>query len=128
VKSKRKQAEVLSPRVREMVAGLHAACDAIEAGVPLERVATVRTYQIDVTLPTLSPGDVQLIRESLGLSLAQFAGFLGVSLTTVRAWELGQRQPSGPARRFLGEIRDDPASWRAKLVRKTRLKKQSPEP
>ena len=33
------------PRVREMVDGLHAICDAVQAGVPLERVATVRTFR-----------------------------------------------------------------------------------
>jgi putative transcriptional regulator len=66
--------------------------------------------------------------KSLGLSQTQFAGFLGVALSTVRAWELGQRKPSGPARWLLGEIRDDPASWRAKLARKTGLKRESPEP
>ena len=125
VKPKRKDAEVLSPRVLEMVEGLHAVCDAIEAGVAMERVATVRTYQIDLTLPTLSPGDVRLIRESLGLSQALFADFLGISLAAVRSWEQGQREPSALARRFLGEIRDDPVYWREKLASRTSLRDES---
>ena len=58
----------VSPRVQEMVAGLHELCDAIEAGASLEQVATVRTYRIDLTLPELSPDDIRSIREGLGLS------------------------------------------------------------
>jgi DNA-binding transcriptional regulator YiaG len=124
VKPKRKDAGVLSPRAREMVEGLHAICDAVEAGVPLERVATVRTYQIDITLPTLGPVEVRSIRESLGLSQALFADFLGVAQATVRSWEQGQREPSTLARRFLGEIRDDPAHWRARLAQRATLKER----
>jgi putative transcriptional regulator len=105
-----------------MVEDLHAVCDAIEAGVPLERVATVRAYRIDVELPALNPRDIRLIRESLGLSQALFADFLGVALATVRSWEQGQREPSSLARRLLGEIRGDPKYWRQKLARTTVLK------
>jgi hypothetical protein len=42
-RAKRNHSDALSPRVREMVDGLHAICDAVEAGIPLEQVATVRT-------------------------------------------------------------------------------------
>lgn len=122
VKPTRTDAGALSPRAREMVDGLHAICDAVEAGVPLERVATVRTYQIDITLPILGPVEVRSIRESLGLSQALFADFLGVALATVQSWEQGQREPSALARRFLGEIRDDPAHWRARLATRATLK------
>ena len=98
--------------MKELVEGLHHLCDALEAGAPLERVATVRTYQIAFTLPDLGPTAIRTIRESLGLSQTLFAAFLGVGLPTVRSWEQGQRQPSAMARRFLGEIRDDPKYWR----------------
>jgi DNA-binding transcriptional regulator YiaG len=124
VKPTRKDAGALSPRAREMVEGLHAICDAVEAGVPPERVATIRTYQIDITLPILGPVEVRSIRESLGLSQALFADFLGVAPATVRSWEQGQREPSALARRFLGEIRDDPAHWRERLARRARLKER----
>jgi DNA-binding transcriptional regulator YiaG len=124
VKPKREDAGALSPLAREMVENLHALCDAVEAGVPMERVATVRTYQIDVTLPTLGPGEVRSIRESLGLSQSLFADFLGVAPATVRSWEQGQREPSALARRFLSEIRDDPAHWRARLARRATLKEK----
>ncbi len=55
VKPKRKDAEALSPRVLEMVEGLHAVCDAIEAGVSIERVATVRTTRSTSLSPRSAP-------------------------------------------------------------------------
>ena len=116
MKSKRFSAQELSRPVREMVEGLHAVCDAVEAGVPLDKVATVRTCTIDVRLPELSSAQIRSIRNSLGLSQALFATFLGVGMPTVRSWEQGHRAPSAMARRFLGVIRDDPEYWRGKLA------------
>ncbi len=112
----RKHAEALSPRVREMVDDLHAVCDAVESGIPLERVATVRAVRVRVEIPTPSPDEIRAIRDSLGLSQAGFADFLGAGLNTVRSWELGRREPSALARRLLGAIRDDPAYWRGRLA------------
>jgi putative transcriptional regulator len=45
--------------------------------------------------------DVRVIRDELGLSQETFAGFLGVSVGTVRGWEQGRREPQGPARALL---------------------------
>jgi len=45
--------------------------------------------------------DVRIIRGGLGLSQETFAGFLGVSVGTVRGWEQGRREPQGPARALL---------------------------
>ena len=124
--SRRRASTELSEPIREMVEGLHAICDALEAGVPLEKAATVRTCTIDVRLPEMSPAQIRSIRDSLGLSQALFATFLGVGMPTVRSWEQGHRTPSAIARRLLGVIRDDPDYWRRKLVgtlspRKNRL-------
>ena len=41
------------------------------------------------------------IRESTGLSQAQFARLLGVSVRTLQEWEQGRRAPSGAARTLL---------------------------
>jgi DNA-binding transcriptional regulator YiaG len=100
-----------------MVDDLHSVCDAVEAGVPLERVATVRAFRIGAAARAPSPDEIRAIRDSLGLSQAGFAEFLGAGVTTVRSWELGQRQPSSLARRLLGAIRDDPAYWHARLAK-----------
>jgi putative transcriptional regulator len=45
--------------------------------------------------------DVRAIRTGLGLSQAQFAAFLGISVATLRNWEQGRRKPEGPARVLL---------------------------
>jgi|CXWL01.1.fsa_nt_gi putative transcriptional regulator len=53
----------------------------------------------EVTKP--KGADVKVIRAGLGLSQETFAGFLGVSVGTVRGWEQGRREPQGPARALL---------------------------
>jgi putative transcriptional regulator len=40
-------------------------------------------------------------RQRLGLSQAQFAGMLGVSVRTFQEWEQGRREPSGAAKTLL---------------------------
>jgi putative transcriptional regulator len=44
---------------------------------------------------------VSAVRESTGLSQAEFARLLGVSLRTLQEWEQGRRAPSGAARTLL---------------------------
>jgi putative transcriptional regulator len=41
------------------------------------------------------------IRERVGLSQAEFARLIGVSVRTLQDWEQGRRVPSGPARALL---------------------------
>jgi putative transcriptional regulator len=45
--------------------------------------------------------DPRLIREGLGLTQEQFAAALCISVATLRNWEQGRREPSGPAMRLL---------------------------
>jgi putative transcriptional regulator len=40
---------------------------------------------------------VAKMRSAMGLSQQAFASLIGVSLVTLRSWELGKRRPSGPA-------------------------------
>jgi putative transcriptional regulator len=51
---------------------------------------------------------VKELRGWTKLSQPQFAALLGVELSTLRNWEQGRREPTGPARALLRAIRNDP--------------------
>ena len=61
-----------------------------------------------VEMPTAA--DVPAIRKELGLSQPEFAGFMGVSLGTLRNWEQGRRMPDGPALALLPVAAHHPAA------------------
>ena len=44
-----------------------------------------------------SGDDIAALRRFVGLSQVQFAGALGISVSTLRNWEQGRRHPEGPA-------------------------------
>jgi putative transcriptional regulator len=54
--------------------------------------------------------DVRAVRARTGLSQAKFAELLGIELATLRNWEQGRRDPTGPARALLRAIRKDPVA------------------
>jgi putative transcriptional regulator len=45
----------------------------------------------------LQPGDVAALRRFIGLTQAQFAEALGISVHTLRNWEQDRRKPEGAA-------------------------------
>ena len=47
-------------------------------------------------------------RAGTGLSQAQFAKLIGVSLRTLQEWEQGRKRPSGPAAALLRIVARDP--------------------
>jgi putative transcriptional regulator len=49
-------------------------------------------------------------RQKTGLSQAQFAALLGVSVRTLQGWEQGRKQPSGAARTLLAIAKSNPAA------------------
>jgi len=99
----------------EIVEGLRALADTLEAGTPLELRFTVRTYKIPPP-PRYMGVDVRRVRELLSVSQAAFAAFLGVDASTVRSWEQELRPPSPLACRMLSEIEADPTHWRKRLA------------
>jgi hypothetical protein len=48
------------------------------------------------------------LRTRTRLSQPEFAALLGVEVSTLRNWEQGRREPTGPAKALLRAIRNDP--------------------
>lgn len=68
------------------------------------RVTTVEVTARKARLegpPWYPPYLIREIRDKLSVSQVIFAQMLGVSASTVRAWEQGKREPEGAARRLL---------------------------
>jgi putative transcriptional regulator len=63
--------------------------------------------------------DAREARLQLGLSQSEFAAFIGTGVGTIRKWELGTRQPSGPARTLIEVIRTDPKAVRRALAKRS---------
>ena len=79
--------------------------------------ARVTVRKVDVVPPPqYRENDVQRVRERLGLSQAVFANLLGASVSTVRAWERGAREPSEMARRLLEVAERQPEVFEDALV------------
>jgi len=51
----------------------------------------------DSVVPALRPDDVREIRYKLRQSQSEFAGMIGVTLSTLQGWEEGRHLPDGPA-------------------------------
>lgn len=58
--------------------------------------------------PVADAVDVRAIRALTGLSQAKFAELLDIEVATLRNWEQGRREPTGPARALLRAIQKDP--------------------
>lgn len=51
---------------------------------------------------------IKQLRNRTKLSQPDFATLLGVEVSTLRNWEQGRREPTGPAKALLRAIRNDP--------------------
>ena len=81
---------------------------------------TLRTTHVDSLQapPTLSADAIARLRaKRLHVSQPIFARLLGVSSSTVKAWEQGVKKPNGPARRLLQIVSKDPAQFLAAVER-----------
>lgn len=63
----------------------------------LSRAIPHRTWRRLVAGRFESGADVSALRKFVGLSQAQFARAMGISVHTLRNWEQGRRTPDGPA-------------------------------
>jgi putative transcriptional regulator len=66
-----------------------------------EAGAYLRGEQAPASVSFVGEPDPRAIRERLGLTQDQFAAALCISVKTLRNWEQGRRDPSGPAMRLL---------------------------
>ncbi len=70
--------------------------DMIEADIPVSFTQKeLNKLGVTVAKVSLQPQQIQHIRKQLNLSQTVFAKLLGVSPSSVRQWEQGQRRPSG---------------------------------
>ena len=68
-----------------------------------------REFRVDAT-------SIKTLRARLELSQARFAALLDIDLGTLRNWEQGRREPTGPAMALLRAIRNDPEAVLSALV------------
>lgn len=83
---------------QEVIAGLNEAIAHVRGEKKL-RTTTVAVPE--PAKPWSKEQIVQLRKGTFGVSQPIFAGLLSVTTSTVRAWEQGQKSPSGAARRLL---------------------------
>ena len=57
---------------------------------------------------TVDAMQIKEIRKATGLSQSKFAAIIDVQLGTLRNWEQGRREPTGPAKALLKAIHNDP--------------------
>lgn len=55
-----------------------------------------------------SPLDVKAVRAKVGMSQSEFASAFGISVSTLRHWERGDRIPHGPALVLLNVVAKEP--------------------
>lgn len=76
--------------------------EAFEAtrNIGVELLKSVRQMKAGKGRVVMSP--VISARKKSGMSQAEFASLLGVSVRTLQEWEQGRRQPSGAAKTLIG--------------------------
>ncbi len=76
--------------------GLEEAIDFAKGGCP------------QAVIHDMSPLDVRAVRARIGLSQTEFASAFGISVSTLRHWERGDRTPRGPALVLLNVVAREP--------------------
>lgn len=61
-----------------------------------------------VVIHSFSPIDVKNVRSKTGMSQSEFASAFGISVSTLRHWERGDRVPHGPALVLLNVVEKEP--------------------
>ena len=54
----------------------------------------------------MTPQDIKDLRSAKKLTQAEFGELVGVTMETVKSWELGRRKPGGPAVKQMMQLRE----------------------
>ena len=85
------------------------AFDSIKKGLD-EALEFSKGKQSKAIVHKFSPIDVKNIRAKIGMSKNEFASAFGISVSTLRHWERGDRTPQGPALVLLNVISKEPSA------------------
>jgi len=61
-----------------------------------------------IPLPNYTAAEIKSIRNRAGMTQSYFARYMGISKKTVESWEGGLSNPTGPARRLLSVLDENP--------------------
>jgi len=61
-----------------------------------------------VRVTKVNAQSIKVLRASAGLTQEKFAALIQVDLSTLRNWEQGRREPTGPAKALIRGITNDP--------------------
>jgi putative transcriptional regulator len=112
----RKKGCTMKPSVaNRIVRRLGEFAEALEGQQPIAEQFNCRRRVLKLKPKPYAPDMVKKTRETLGVSQAVFAIYLGVSSKTVQAWERGGLSPNSMACRFMDEIQRSPKSHRKHL-------------
>ncbi len=92
---------------KELIASMQEAHDHARGKKTGVRVRKVEVAQVDV----------RAARKALGMTQEEFAPVLGTSVSGLRKWEQGARQPNGAARTLIRIIEQAPETVRLALAR-----------
>jgi putative transcriptional regulator len=90
-----------------MEVNMNNAFDSIKQGLD-EALAFSQGQQKKAVVHEFSPLDVKNIRAKVGMTQNEFASAFGISVSTLRHWERGDRKPHGPARVLLHVVAKEP--------------------
>ncbi len=83
------------------------AFDSIKQGLD-EAIAFSKGKPGEAIVHECTPIDVKNIRARVGMSQSEFASAFGISVSTLRHWERGDRTPNGPALVLLNVVAKEP--------------------
>jgi putative transcriptional regulator len=90
-----------------MVGSMNKAYDSIKRGLD-EALEYSKGKKVKAVVHEFTSVDVKNIRAKVGMSQNEFASAFGISVSTLRHWERGDRTPQGPALVLLNVVAKEP--------------------